>query len=358
MSSDEKQHTIIVLGAGVIGLTIAHVLSTGPANKVVVVAREMPEHLFSQGWSSPWAGANWSPLGVFDERRYKWEQVTFNKFWSMIPTGLVMELPSRFYYEEIEAFSADPWWKDIVRDFRVIAESEIPPGFVAGVAFTTISVKPGTYLNWMKDELTERGVEFVHRNVGSIEEAAALGGENCVVVNATGLDSKSLFGVEDKDVYPIRGQTIIVNAPHVKEFLVGSAYSRNLADEATYIIPRPDGTCILGGTFQHDNFDLTVNLDTAQRLYERCTILESGLLLSRGTTVLSHNVGLRPSRKGGPRVELESMQLPLTNPLVPRYEEKRPQRKLKVIHAYGLGPAGYQESWGVAEEVANILSRI
>lgn len=29
--------------------------------------------------------------------------------------------------------------------------------------------------------------------------------------------SRSLLGVEDLNVFPIRGQTVIVNAPHVKE---------------------------------------------------------------------------------------------------------------------------------------------
>ena len=73
-----------------IGLTIAHVLSD-PARangdnsnnvaprKITVIARELPidEHLTSQGWASPWAGANWSPLGEYeDERKVKWEKET------------------------------------------------------------------------------------------------------------------------------------------------------------------------------------------------------------------------------------------------------------------------------------------
>ena len=64
--------------------------------------------------------------------------------------------------------------------------------------------------------------------------------------------------------------------------------------------------------------------------------------LSEGTRILSHNVGLRPSRRGGARVELEEIELPLKNPLVPFYgEETRVERKLKVIHAYGLGSVIY-----------------
>ncbi|OCB85621.1 FAD dependent oxidoreductase [Sanghuangporus baumii] len=306
--------SIVVLGAGVIGLTIAHVLSDDPGNKVTIVARELPgDHLFSQGWSSPWAGANWSPLGVFNERKLKWEKATFEKLWSMIPSGLVM--------------------------FRLIPEAELPDGYKAGYAFTTVSLKPAVYLKWLRDELAKRGTVFVHKHVASIEEAAALSGPGSIVVNATGLGSKSLLGVEDPDVYPIRGQTILVDAPLVKEFLaIGSTQKFKLDYETTYIIPRPDGTCILGGTYQEDDYDLAVNHDIAKRIYERCTTLEPRLHVSQGAKILSLNVGLRPARRGGPRVELETIQLPLKNDLVPHYRDGlRTEREVQVIHAYGLG---------------------
>jgi D-amino-acid oxidase len=49
---------IVILGAGVIGLTVAHVLTEGDGSKlfnVTIVARDMPEDLSSQGFASPWA---------------------------------------------------------------------------------------------------------------------------------------------------------------------------------------------------------------------------------------------------------------------------------------------------------------
>ena len=47
---------VVILGAGVIGLTTAHVLSTRhPGYKITVVARDLPDDLSSQAWSSPWA---------------------------------------------------------------------------------------------------------------------------------------------------------------------------------------------------------------------------------------------------------------------------------------------------------------
>ena len=110
------------------------------------------------------------------------------------------------------------------------------------MAFKTISFRPAEYLPWVMDQLAKRGVSFVHKHVSSIEEASHIGGKECIVINATGLGkwnsihviersamthlagAKSLLGVEDKEVYPIRGQTIIVEAPDAKTHM-GSASS-------------------------------------------------------------------------------------------------------------------------------------
>jgi D-amino-acid oxidase len=49
---------IVVLGAGVIGLTIAYVLCDADADvarRLTIVARDMPEDMDSQAFASPWA---------------------------------------------------------------------------------------------------------------------------------------------------------------------------------------------------------------------------------------------------------------------------------------------------------------
>lgn len=90
--------------------------------------------------------------------------------------------------------------------------------------------------------------------------------------------------------------------------------------------------------------------------------------------ILRHNVGLRPARTGGARVEKETVNLPsktpwgvvgpLAVPLNPdgmsvddidHRPKKDEAKNLKVVHAYGFGPAGYQESWGAAEDVVRLV---
>jgi D-amino-acid oxidase len=48
---------IVILGAGVIGLTVAHALlyEHGHTGPITIVARDLPEDLDAQAFASPWA---------------------------------------------------------------------------------------------------------------------------------------------------------------------------------------------------------------------------------------------------------------------------------------------------------------
>jgi D-amino-acid oxidase len=161
----------------------------------------------------------------------------------------------------------------------------------------------------------------------------------------------------DTNLYPVRGQTILVRSPNIKEFYDVDRRSSQLrpvsrtteqhpldvneTGEVTYVIPRPGGTTLLGGTYQPNNWDTSVDFATAEGIFERCARLVPSLRDSE-TRIISHNVGLRPARHGGPRVELEWVQLPPKGNLLPELEnpDKRftgkPSKAL-VVHAYGFG---------------------
>lgn len=210
--------------------------------------------------------------------------------------------------------------------------------------------------------------------------------------------SKSIIGVEDTKLYPIRGQAILVESSEINEFLAaeGGAYvckwkqagmfSGSIIDdhstqggEATYIIPRPGekytNTVLLGGTYQSGNWDTSLHMDVAQRIFERCAKLAPSLKDSGVTKILRHQVGLRPAREGGARVETEIVALPLrsTHNLVPLATAGVEGGNMQVVHAYGFGwvhfvatsispltdivcsPGGYQASWGVAADVLSLI---
>lgn len=107
----------------------------------------------------------------------------------------------------------------------------------------------------------------------------------------------------------------------------------------TYVFPRsgPGNTVLLGGTSQDNNWDTSYHEATAQKLLAKCGKHAPTLLDRTKTRILSHNVGLRPAREGGPRVEVEWVKLPLSGVLVPRAPATSQQGGIIVIHAYGFG---------------------
>lgn len=363
MSTMKTEQSLVVLGAGVLGLTIAYLaaLADDVSFNIKVIARELSEDMDSQAWASPYAGANWSPmeLGGKDERVRQWEEKTFNKLWDMIPTGLVKLLPTRLYTTR-ERNISDLWWRDLVQNIRTLSPSEVPELFKAGVAFDTVSVNPAEYLPWLQSELISRGVTFERRNVRSLDELSSMVGPDGILVNASSLGSRSIIGVEDTKLYPIRGQTILVHAPGLQECLLVESGT----EEATYIIPRPGkgqpDTAILGGTFQPRNWDTSLDMQIARGIFDRCAAL-APCLKSNESRILKHNVGLRPGREEGPRVELERIALPLqsTHDLMPwngnPTSNRDHEQSMLVVHAYGFGPAGFQRSWGAAEEVLELM---
>ncbi|KAJ3042430.1 hypothetical protein HK097_002034 [Rhizophlyctis rosea] len=107
-----------------------------------------------------------------------------------------------------------------------------------------------------------------------------------VVVNCTGnvtddtsKGARTLKGVEDDKVYPTRGHTVIVRAPMVG-YTITTA--RGPSSEFSYIIPRGDGTVVLGGTYEPNKSDLHPDEAVTNRIIERCVALCPDLVGENG----------------------------------------------------------------------------
>nr|ALM22238.1 D-amino acid oxidase [Sporobolomyces roseus] len=361
MPTREPQR-VVVLGAGVIGLTCALSL-VEQGYTVHVVARDLPEDTDSTAFASPWAGANVCPFKSLEEgpREARWETVTFKKLSTMIPSGLAMTLKGtrRFAHEESQLLGH--WYKDVVPNYRHLNREECPPNAI-GVEFDTISVNAPKYCHYLAHELRSKGVTIERRYVKSIEEVfrETFGARNDFVVNATGLGAKSIAGVEDQEVRPIRGQTVLIKSDCVRCTMDSSDPT-----SSAYIIPRPGGEVICGGSYGVDDWDLSVSPDHAKRILSHCLRLDPSISRDgtlEGIEILRHNVGLRPSRSSGPRVEKEIIELNhekspirIGSRLDDATKGKSAKTRGVVVHAYGVGPAGYQQSWGIAQDVVKLI---
>lgn len=175
-----------------------------------------------------------------------------------------------------------------------------------------------------------------------IADAASLhaSGNADIVVNCTGLLAAKLGGVMDSNVYPGRGQIVLVrNEPGVMLTVSGTDDG---SEEATYIMQRAvGGGTILGGCLQHGSWESQPDPNLAQRIMQRSVDLCPSLAPKTGKvtelSVIRHGVGLRPMRTGGPRVEKEKID------------------GCWVVHSYGHAGYGYQSGWGSAWEAEKLV---
>ncbi|BGP53383.1 D-amino acid oxidase [Rhodotorula sphaerocarpa] len=353
------QERVAVLGSGVIGLAAALALAQ-KGYKVHVIARDLPEDTVAQTFASPWAGANFTPFMTKEAgpRQAKWETATFKQWVDLVPQGLVMWLKDTRRFAADEAGLLGHWYKDITPNYRHLAPSECPPGAI-GVQYDTLSVNAPQYCQHLQREAQKLGVTFERRLVTSLEQIDA---QYQLIVNATGLGAKSIAGVEDQEVEPIRGQTVLVKSDCKRCTMDSSG-------NPAYIIPRPGGEVICGGTYLVGNYDLSVDPPTIERILKHCLRLDPSISTDgtlEGIEIVRHNVGLRPARRGGPRLELEEITLPLERSRsklalgmakADGAETAARRRRVPVVHAYGFSSAGYQQSWGVALDVVELVGQ-
>lgn len=140
----------------------------------------------------------------------------------------------------------------------------------------------------------------------------------------------------------------------------------------TYIIPRKSGDVIIGGTADAGDWERTPRPETTQMIKERGIALCPELLPEdkrsarriEDLDVIEEGCGLRPTRKGGIRLEIErigasflarSLALKDADGGRDAEIEGKKGETIPVVHNYGHGGYGFQSSWGSARLAVELL---
>lgn len=293
--------------------------------QVTVVARATPDpkHMDADPhYTSREAGAVWSSFaGEHELDQQRWEAVSFRALLSLskYPETGVRRIPSAHLYDSearpdvrlrgdapVSAAAATatraatattkpalatPWYSSFVPDFRPLTAHELPKGMVHGYHFTTVTVNPIKYLRWLMDQFETMGGAVKVRTLRHLAEAVHVGDvPSTVVVNCTGYGARTLGGVMDRNVYATRGQTILIKASPSDDSVVMVEDPR-VPNLASYIIPRDDGTVILGGTYEPHNANVVPHPETAKGIMERCRAISPSLAkMGESIHVLRHGV--------------------------------------------------------------------
>ncbi|KAI0117691.1 FAD dependent oxidoreductase [Nemania sp. FL0031] len=348
---------IVVIGAGVSGLTCAYLLSKQKDNVVTVIAKHMPGD-YDIEYASPIAGANVLPMST--EKNSSWERRSWKELRRLaveVPEAGIHLQKSRVYRRQEDLanlkngdgldslFLENPWFKTLFDDFRELTKEELPKGIASGCEFTSVCINVMLYLPWLVGQCRKNGVVLRRGRVNHISDAASMshtGGKVDVVVNATGLMASRLGGVMDKNVIPVRGQVVVVR--NEAPYMVTKSGTDDPADEISYVMTRAaGGGTVLGGTYSKGQWESQPDPNMAMRIMRRVVEMMPEITNGQGVKgfdIIRHVVGLRPYRNGGVRIEKEKIG------------------DTWVVHNYGHAGWGYQGSYGCAEDVVALVGEV
>ncbi|MCY4019041.1 MAG: FAD-dependent oxidoreductase [Chloroflexi bacterium] len=298
-----------VIGAGVSGLSSALNLQLA-GFEVRILTRDLP-----QVTASAAAGAVWSGGSVAGCSR-RWADHSLAHFLGLAKqadSGVGLRRMRQVFPEQVGL----PWFKDKLPFFAKMRPEELPSDARDGWIMDVPIVAPPRYLQNLQEQFLEAGGKLEVRDVASLD---GLGDEGRLLVNCTGAWAK--YVTPDPDVFPIRGQTLLVEAPQIRS---GTMRAR----DDTYLFPRDDGI-LLGGIYQYNSWRPEVDGAQSRDILERCSQIEPAVT---DAAIIRTAVGIRPGR-AAVRLEVEKRSDEWT-----------------VIHNYGHGSIGFTLSWGCALEV-------
>ncbi|KAF8600605.1 nucleotide-binding domain-containing protein [Ceratobasidium sp. AG-I] len=349
---------VTVLGAGVVGLSTAIRLLEKKFD-VNIIAEFLPGDKKTIEYTSPWAGAHHVSRAEGNKVQLGYDKRTFEVMWEMSDTGhpaagCFMRLHQAEHFINQDSATYSPY--GFMPGYK---STQNESGSKVTIEFETVTIDTSVYLPYLLSTFIAKGGKIFRSKVGhlmQVAEGSYTSRKPDLIVVCTGIGSRSLGGVEDLDVYPVRGQTVLIRAPWVK-----FGISEKTPECISYIIPRQSGDVVIGGTYGVDDWYPHPRPETIDDIIRRALAL-SPLIAppesrENGRTPTVEDVrsimietgcGLRPARKGGIRLEMGSAEYMLDGK----------SHATPLVFNYGHGGQGYQSSWGTAERAVEIVVEV
>ncbi|KAF2638516.1 nucleotide-binding domain-containing protein [Massarina eburnea CBS 473.64] len=351
---------ILIIGAGVIGLQTANTFLDAGYKDITILSKHWPGDE-SIEYTSPWAGVIWRTHATPDKQPevLEWNKESYRTWLDIAENRAdeaekmgIQKVPLTVFSNDEELDTTNKiWYTTLVKNFTILPTSEIVfNGPKTGFSFTSIAINPTRYLSHLLARAQARGVKtisadlptskgFPHALSAAIQHLQNadknIATDDIVVINSTGLNAHTLCA--DTALYPIRGQTLLVRITPAPPFPRIILYDN---DPVAYLIPRT-GTdmYLLGGTTDAENWAPEPITDVSGSILERCGVMMKGWADDEAEIeVVRAQVGLRPGRRGGARVEREVKSV-----------------ELKVVHQYGHAGSGYQNALGSSKKALRLV---
>ncbi|MEI1375128.1 FAD-dependent oxidoreductase [Nostoc sp. UHCC 0926] len=356
---------ILVIGAGVSGLTTAICLREVGFRVVIVADRFAPDLtsiVAGALWEWPPAvcGSHGAPRSL--ERSKDWCMTTYNKFkkihaeFGSEETGLYLK-DAYFYFKDVlenrpTELRKMNELKDKVDGFErglQIVKETIDLSFKGGIKDAYKHMAPTTntdvYMKWLLQQVKDIGCEIIQEkitvNVVQNEQELLRRFNAKAIVNCAGLGSIATTG--DTSMYPLRGALVrvknlggVVTDAHCISHEESSLNEQDIV----YIVPRGDDLVVLGGLTQQDQWDTDLSLEVPiiRQMYDGCLEFLQELRELPLDEKEPVRTGLRP--------------LTEENVCVERVLNTH------VFYNYGHGGSGVTLSWGCSQEIVQLVQEM
>ncbi|EIW77067.1 DAO-domain-containing protein [Coniophora puteana RWD-64-598 SS2] len=305
---------------------------------------------------------------------------------------------SRFTQTEYRDHELKAHWLEEMPDFEYQTHthtpSSLPKSILTAYSFTTLSIHPTPYLAYLQSRFLAAGGKLVRGTVQHLAQLAEGGAQAFeslpagyapsqshtqaqdgrerphAIIACPGLGARSIGGIEDKSVAPMRGQTVLLRAPWLKH---GCGF-REKVGRYTYVVPRPDGTVLVGCATSSNSNDWyhLPRPHTTHEILQRALALVPDLAppppteksdtsnptptpTDRHPLILETGCGLSPAR-GGSRAEVEWIPAgPRPSSTGTEAATKEEQTRIPVVFNYGHAGYGFSTSWGSANLALRML---
>jgi D-amino-acid oxidase len=351
---------ILIIGAGVSGLTTAYCLAK-EGYGVVLISKEFAPNITSNVagalWEWPPAVCGYHSDLISLERSREWCMTSYDKFYHLAQnkeTGVYIREVFFFFKEFVndnefhllKMRELETKVKGFHHDSSLIEKEGINPniGIVDAYCHEAPMVDTDVYMKWLMKEVLDLGVQIltveIKEELVSIE-SSLLNEYHCdYIVNCSGLGAMQLA---NEHMYPLRGALIRLKNDNQKFPKLNKAYCVSF-DEKTkeqdiiFIVPRGENHIVLGALAEENEWSTNINLDNYEpirQMFNRSKNFLPYLENAELDETEPVRVGLRPFRKGNVRLGWEGDSA--------------------IIHNYGHGGAGVTFSWGCSEEVVAMI---
>lgn len=372
---------VVVIGAGVTGLVTAWLL-LDKGYHVTILSKEWATYTESQRLTSQIAGALWEcppggcgPQPVQGSVRHcqDWAMESYGVYAAMATNldlaaemgvqmrSLAMLFPYKIDADATKLEKMKTIQNSSVKGFRhsedIVEGINISPdfGIVDAYEHDAPVIDSDRGMQFLMDLVQDRGAElFTHEVKGQlrdIEHELLMVFSADAIVNATGLGAHEL--ASDDLVYPVRGGVLrVVNDgkdfPRVTTASIVSTETDDTGNyrDVIFMVPRNDDILILGSIVQPHEWatDLTIDSPEVKDLRARMERFMPALKSARLAPEYPFAQGLRPFRRGTPRVERET--------------KTRAGDSSRIVHSYGQGGAGWSMAFGCAAECVALVEEL